>query len=440
MVFSIPAHPFVERISVNIVKRLVSRFYSKVKKTGSDQRFKENLTAESKQGTALYSSAEGNLGNSKKVDSESSILFQCNEFVVERIAPLDMGFTRFIFDSRSGACPYQGLFLYAQKRKELLFSEDGAETWILLSPLGELLSGAQHLARFYAGSNCFVIQTKAPVETIVLDMDFRVLSREPLNGYQWHGTQGVGESNLGVLMFSEYQSVDECEGGKVCVWRLCPPYTGNWQCVMAKTFGRYPEGEVRHFHTCISDPFYESRWYLSSGDFYEHVKIWLSDDDGENWSQLDLALIPGGLLGESFKAVSSLARYTSASVSKDRLLWPTDDSLGIGCSAIVSVKIDGATALLEVVELLGTNLLRNIVRLPTGYFVISESKDDIRVVDVYMLDECGRVMVKYALPNITGKNSSVTDSMGSTDAKDGRFYFPNTGALSLCKGGLLGSH
>ncbi|WP_312571549.1 hypothetical protein [Stutzerimonas balearica] len=416
------------------VKPFISLIYSNIKRRVFNRGRKGSVVSRVK-GSAEFDQRPEQ-GRVKKFISEDSTIYGCSDFLVERVSPSGKGYTRFLFDSRSGNCPHRGLFIYAQSRKEILFSDDNAKTWVVVAALDALLPDTQQLSRFYAGSHCFVIQTKDPVETIVLDMNFSILSRESLNGYHWHGTQGLGESNIGVIMFSEYQSVDE-GGGKVSVWRLRPPYTGKWQRVLEKEFGRYPEGDVRHFHTCIPDPSCKSRWYLSSGDFFEHVKIWVTNDDGDSWEQLSCILSPNGLLGEEFKDIGVLARFTSAIVSHGRLLWPTDDSLGIGRSAIVSAQISGAVARLEVLDLLGVNLLRNIVKLPVGYFVISESKDDVRFVDTYVLSEEGRVKRHFPIPNVSGKSTSVTDSIGSIFAEEGRFYFPNNGALSVEKGGVI---
>lgn len=77
----------------------------------------------------------------------------------------------------------------------------------------------------------------------------------------------------GYIISAEYWS-----GGTDRVWKVTKPFTdpNNWKVVMSKD-----TDEILHFHSVQYDPF-SYHWILSSGDFDDQVKIWVSSD-GEDW-------------------------------------------------------------------------------------------------------------------------------------------------------------
>lgn len=369
--------------------------------------------------------------------SERAVLFSCNEFDISWVKPTDFGATNFLYDSRADIGPLKGIFLYSGRQKSVLVSYDNAKTWSIYLDLSNILQIDQRVVRLFARSEVFVIQTKEPCETLVFDYKFCLLSKDRLGSYGWHGSQGISESATGVIMFSEYQTGHEDNEGQVCVWRLKPPYDNGWERVLVKRVGRYPNGEVRHFHTCISAPEFQSRWYVSSGDKSDHCKIWLSENDGDNWELLSLSSEEDKCHELGIVDINRLVRFTSATFLGEKLIWATDDSLGIDRSAVVIADIESGVANLEIASLLDVNLARNIIRLPAGFFVICEAKHLPETVFAYLLDDLGKLLGRYEFYNVHGKASPVTNSMGSKAAVDGEFFLPNLGVLTKNKGGLL---
>lgn len=347
------------------------------------------------------------------------------------------GKVQFLADSRGSGAIREGLFACAEAGKCIVWARQAEGSWEVAWNLRDALEKDQRIARLFVGSRFVLVQTRNPVETKILDGDGAVLSSEPLGGRLWHGSQGVAEDGNGTVMFSEYQTGEESERPTLHVWRLKNDNHLVWERVLSVVCGKYPDGDIRHFHTCFADPARPGVWFVSSGDVREHNKVWQTVDCGDTWRVLRLEAENSEDFG--IVDVDRLARFTSIVFSDGALVWATDDSLGVGASVLVRGELKEEEGILSVkiLEKLGVNLSRNCVVGEGWGIVVSESKHDVSVVDLHVFDSSLKIRRRIQIPNIEEKQSPVTNSIGSLRLQDSKAYFPNIGVLDDVKGGLL---
>jgi len=117
----------------------------------------------------------------------------------------------------------------------------------------------------------------------------------------------------------------------------------SWETVMTKTGMGFEPREIRHFHTCKVDP-YTDNWYVSSGDLPGECRIWMSTDNGDNWTEIT---DPNPVIPDRLNAdyANSIHRYTDIWFTEDYMYWATDDRLqGLGSYLIRANKTNPINA------------------------------------------------------------------------------------------------
>lgn len=182
---------------------------------------------------------------------------------------------------------------------------------------------------------------------------------------------------------------------------------------------------IRHFHTVFSDPYLQNTWYVSSGDNGKQNRVWKSVDNGVTWSQVDFDYEDSSLDGS---IRDRLLRFTSVVITEDKLVWATDDNLGIGKSALVVV--DKATNNLEVPVYFDQNLMRNLVKVDANTILgVSESKDDISCASGYIVDLDTKECTRFDFPNLQEKRCPVTLSLAASEMENGCLYISSLGRV-----------
>lgn len=323
-----------------------------------------------------------------------------------------------------------GVLVVGIPRRDRLFWADPPSGKCSEVPLD--VPGLGKIRRGFARRNGqIVLQTVEPTETLVITGDGELVSRSRKPQHVWHGSYGIDESKDGTVLCSEYRSVRrDSEVAPISVWKY-DDRSSEWRNILELTSGHHPQGDIRHFHTCLSDPQVTGRWYLSSGDRREHSRFWFSEDDGESWIEPELALrLSPDVAGDPG---SRVLRYTSATVGNGHLTWATDDHLGIYRAATCrAVLAENGRLMVEVVGLLGRNYARNFCPINEQYsMVLTEAKSagNAEAAELYLVDRNLAAVANLRLPNKSGSDSPVTASMGSRRFQDGRAYFPLLGAI-----------
>lgn len=328
--------------------------------------------------------------------------------------------------------------VFARDTKRILQSFDLGKSWKDL--VGEEEIGFEPYRFFTSVSgHRVIINDKGRI--VILD---KYLGKNPifdgqLGDYPWHGSEGIDESSRGTICYSEYQAGDEDKAPIVQVWRSTPPYI-QWKPVMARVGGVFPEGEIRHFHICRSDPFHKGKWWLFSGDVDEHIRGWVSNDDGISWQDLDVEWAPESLSASDKIQARRALRLTSIDFQEDKLLWGTDDNLGVGKAALITSKRNDSKLTLRLESLAGRNLFRNIMDLGFGGYklLVTEAKSDISAAQIYLVNAHGEVCDFWDLENKRDESCFVTQSLGSRQFLNGTAFLPHYGKILDRKiGGIL---
>lgn len=343
---------------------------------------------------------------------------------------------RFLEDTENRLVDGRREILCADKgRVEIRVSRDLGQTWERLIAASEI---GLPVRRCHTLSNGWrIIQIGPPSQTLVLDEEWNVISRQHVGNYFWHGTCSIAQSATGTVMFAEYRTTNEDREEPIHVWRKLRD-SDRWEPVLTKIAGnRPPAGDIRHFHTCMADPKVPGRWYVTSGDILEHNRFWVSEDDGESWREVTANLSPADAVanGKTMRAF----RFTSALFEGDTLLWPTDDDLGTGASALISAQRFDPTMPMKVLCRFGPNLMRSILSIDDELvLVMSESKRDTSESEWCLVDRQGMIGHSLRVANLTGEPCPVTASMGTHRVIDGVAFFPSFGRiLTKTKGGIL---
>lgn len=252
--------------------------------------------------------------------------------------------------------------------------------------------------------------------------------------WHWHGSQGIGESATGTVMYGEYAPLQMEHGvQELSVWRyrLSQSELG-WERVLTlPAAARPPEGQLRHFHVCCPNPCNPQQWILASGDIGVHNRLWISNDDGDNWSEITLMEADTSSLPKV--GLPQVLRFTQVSVlDNGDLIWATDDTTGSGRSALIQLSLATERPTFYFLGWLGRNCVRNISSCGNDLFLmISESKHDVEVAHCILYDASRGRSVPLSLPNVAQKKNSVTDSLGSAALVDGVGFYPASGAVLM---------
>ena len=320
------------------------------------------------------------------------------------------------------------LLVRNRKRPILFESLDEGNSWRKID-LGSVLD-TPVIRVFTLKDGRHIIQAGEPLMTICLDSDWNVLFKQQASKYKWHGSCSIAESADGTVIFSEYRGTnsDETFVEPLSAWRLQPGKM-EWEKVFSHdAHGKTPDGYIRHFHTCMSDPYIEGRWYLSSGDIGEQNKFWLSDDNGDSWKEIKAQVENPEecKLGEEMRVL----RYTSAVITEEAIYWVTDDNLGTGSSAFVRMDKSRAEMPIKVLCRFEKNLMRSLTAIDSErFFCISESKDDTSCVDFFIISSEGDILASHKITNISEERCPVTLSIGSGLVLNNYAFFPALGRI-----------
>lgn len=267
------------------------------------------------------------------------------------------------------------------------------------------------------------------------DAGGRLLGEQATGAWHWHGSQGIGQSASGTVMYAEYAPLRDADGVQdLSVWRYRPgaPRQG-WHRVLTLPAGvRPPHGELRHFHVCHPHPADPSLWVLASGDIGVHCRLWLSHNDGDTWQEV--ALDQAGMVGMPEGKYPRLLRFTQfAALPNGDLIWGTDDTADANCAALVCMRLSERPTFFFL-GWLGQNCIRNISGFGNDRFLLlSESSDkrDSTTADCILYDATTRLTTRLLLPNLSRKNHSITDSLGSLQLTNEVGFFPAAGAVLM---------
>jgi len=256
----------------------------------------------------------------------------------------------------------------------------------------------------------------------------------------WHGTASIGEAD-GVIMFAEYPlnrdkyPAFDNSGLSRATRLLSSPrvYRSRDDGLTWEVALELPLDRVRHLHTCMPEPGRPGRWWLTSGDRYDEVHVWVTDDHGETWREITSHAVSTPL-HESCRPVSS-QRMTDHVFHDGWMLWGADDILGkeplygtgehprVG-SRIFRARTDGPFVP-EAIGFCGPPM-RSIVDLGPAFLFASEAKKPEvtarpRTFLVFK-DELDRVHPFVEMDNYGPSGTGFTYSRHSRKARDGVFF------------------
>lgn len=324
--------------------------------------------------------------------------------------------------------------LYVRHRKKpfIFISIDEGESWEKVD-LSSYFSVP--LVRLHVVDKELYLVQLVDGENVILsliDKNFAPIKSKSYKGYKWHGSLGVGSAN-GVTLLSEYRgtSSDETVEELLNIYRIshdqgAEAMLDRMSAVLTKPALVKDTGDnIRHFHTVFPDPYSTGTWYASSGDNGKQNRVWVSHDDGLNWNQIkfEYELTEAS---ESFR--DRLLRFTSVVVLEDKIIWATDDDLGIKKSALV--VFDKVTKVIEVPLYFDQNLMRNLVRLDDKTVLgLSESKNDLTCASAYIVDVDEKASIRFDFPNLLEKSCPVTLSLAASQLHEGRLYISSLGRI-----------
>lgn len=267
-----------------------------------------------------------------------------------------------------------------------------------------------------------------------LDAAGELVSSHATGAWHWHGSQGIGQSLSGAVMYAEYAPLREADGVQaLSVWRYRPdkPEDGWCKVLTLPAAVRPPQGELRHFHVCRPHPAHPNLWILASGDVGVHCRLWLSDDDGGQWHEVPLD--QAEKIGMPEGACPRLLRFTQfAALDNGDLIWGTDDTADANRAALVRLSLSGERPVFHFLGWLGANCIRNIIACGEDRFLLlSESKHDTNSVDCFLFDAANNRITPLLLPNLSMLKSPITDSLGSSCLADGVGFFPAIGVILM---------
>ena len=316
-------------------------------------------------------------------------------------------------------------------RNRLYVSRDLGESWVPEFPDAEWdskiravfsLSGGGRLVRTFSG-RMYHFNDRG-----------ELVSAQDTGAWHWHGSQGIGESPSGAVMYAEYAPLRPEDGvQELSVWRYWPaqPAKG-WERILTLPAAvRPPEGELRHFHVCRPNPAKLEQWVLATGDIGAHCRFWLSDDNGTSWGEISLPdpLFPD-LPKDSYPRVLRFTQFCT--LPNGDFIWGTDDTSHAGRAVLVRLSLASAQPVFHMEGWLGKNCIRNIASVDGKlFFLLSESKHDRSSADCIVYDAVTGRITSLLLPNLSQGSHPVTDSLGSSNMVNGVGFFPASGAIVM---------
>lgn len=272
------------------------------------------------------------------------------------------------------------------------------------------------------------------------DRDWRPAGDPIVVNSPWHGTASIGEAG-GVIMFAEYPlNRDKYPGLGVEGLSPATRLMSSPRVFRSRDDGRtwevafeVPVEQVRHLHTCMPEPGRPGRWWLTSGDRHDEIHVWVSEDDGDSWSEITSRTVKTPL-HVSCRPVST-QRMTDHVFHDGWMLWGADDILGkeplfgtgehprVG-SRIFRARAEGPFEP-EEIGFCGSPL-RSIVDVGPAFLFTSEAKKANVALRprTYLVfkDELDRVHPFVELDNYAETGTGFTYSRHSRKARDGVFY------------------
>lgn len=268
-----------------------------------------------------------------------------------------------------------------------------------------------------------LIQTGGGLKTLLVDPGWQLIAQCQTGPFAWHGTFSIDQSPSGVVMYGEYTS----KALEVVVWRSVDGGR-SWTQSLVKGGLLAERPDIRHWHTCVADPYQSGRWLVSSGDEAPHNRIWTSEDDGLSWVEVPPPE-PLDSVGRQLSAPRRLYRFTAPWFGPYEVLWPTDDTLGIGRAGLV-VAPRRAPHQVRLAALLGANEMRSLVALEDGsWLAISESKLDLTGADIYHVTANYTGQRLGQVPNRAAIRTGFTRTLSSRAARNGVFFTYDDGGI-----------
>lgn len=368
--------------------------------------------------------------------SESTPFFDVSFSLGSRNVNLKMEHVRIESNSSTRLCEAKAYdsdtMVLATDGTILYKSLDAGNTWNHLFRLHE--GTLVHVFTLRDGSH--LLDVHSPDRLLRIDVNGELLQEYKHRCYSWHGSQGIGESETGTVIYAEYpikSNIYNLDSYPIGMWRLKPGALA-WENVFDTIGGESGVTPVRHFHACTPTGMHPRQWIAFSGDSVSQSRMWISDDDGDTWQEHFVRDVRGKQIAETEK--SHILRLTSfATAENGDMVWGTDDGLGKKTPALVKASRSDADFTYEIIDTVNSNLIRNIFKLSDAiYLTISESKYDIDFIDFHLLDIVQMEKAYFKLPNVLGKPSAITASIGTVLPQNGIHFFDASGVYSLKKG------
>lgn len=271
---------------------------------------------------------------------------------------------------------------------------------------------------FFIDSENLLVQTAPPCKLYMLNIIDNGCIEVEAGKKPWHGAWSIAKSNFNnVIMYSEYTTTKDNQAEELYVWRSYDNGLTWEKSLVLSSSPVYGIGDIRHFHTCYSDPYINGRWYVSSGDKGSDNRLYVTEDDGVNWKRIFVKdIYPFRLIEEKEK--DSVLRYTSLIISRDKLSWATDDQVGVGRSLYCSINKEGLFnnkgVNVSIDAVLSENLSRNVIRVPgIGVLVLPETKHDPKSAAVNLFNGEGL----YQFPRITSLSKQRSAFLSSRSSR-----------------------
>lgn len=322
-------------------------------------------------------------------------------------------------------------------------SKDLGETW-KSHPLdgGEPVEHAFVTASGAKLTATFATANEGEAETRVVvrryDADWKPAGEPLVTRSAWHGSCAIGEAD-GVILFAEYP-VNRGKYGNADKLPLPDQLVSDPRVFRSRDDGRTWEvcfqasaETVRHLHTVTPDPTRPHRWWLTSGDRASEVFVWLSDDDGDSWTDITADELATPLHPACKPRAAQ--RLTDQVFHDGWVIWGADDWLGnvgdwangdhppVG-SRVFKARADGPWVP-EEIGFCGPPI-RSIVDVGPAWIFISEAKAKGVTLrpETFLVfkDDLSRVHRFVQIDNWAEASTGFTYSRASRKALDGVFF------------------
>ena len=374
----------------------------------------------------------GALPEASSVDHLTQIRLGDFRITIERVRLAKRNIT-YICDDFHEASAQSTVVAWDRTHQMLLASLDKGNSWHVIAAHREI--------GFTPEAGMLLLDGTLILRSVDGDQAYRspsgqILGRTRFGAFPWHGSWGIDEDGDRTVLFAEYQIAQDRARPVVGVWRAVPPYM-RWELVLCRAVGKSPpDGEVRHFHVCQFIPAL-GRWIVASGDVGAHNRVWTSSDGGRQWTEQSVRL-DGEPASVRVKDPRRLIRLTSMCWTGSKLLWGTDDTLGVGRSAAVTAGPQALFGRLSIGHTLSVECVRNVVSIdPSNYLFLTECKKDLTGPDVLLVDADGNAVDRWKAPNPSAKRCPFTRSLGSRRFRDGVALSPHLNRVMVRGGGGL---